>query len=336
MSEISGVVEIRSDRRRGKMTIVVNPDSKDLEAREHHVPQDKHLLVHAGDRVEAGDPLCDGPLVPHDILAIRGEEALYVYLLLEVQAVYRSQNVSINDKHIEIMINQMLRKVKVEQPGDTNLLPGEVIDKFRFRTENERLGRSLKISDPGDSKYIEGQIVSKDELSNTNEELETAGKAPAKGKKPKPATAATVLLGITKAALQCESFLSAASFQETTKVLTEAALSSASDRLAGLKENVILGHLIPAGTGFRSHQGVELRHLGQPIEEPPTEVRMPELPGQVDREAIAELQKATGMVQNEGGVGIAGGLATLILEDDADEDDDSEDKADGPEESPEA
>ncbi|RIK68566.1 MAG: DNA-directed RNA polymerase subunit beta' [Planctomycetota bacterium] len=317
MSEISGTVEIRSDRRRGKMTIVVHPDSKDLEPREHHVPQDKHLLVHAGDRVEAGDPLCDGPLVPHDILAIKGEESLYTYLLHEVQAVYRSQNVSINDKHIEIMINQMLRKVKVEQPGDTNLLPGEVIDKFRFRQENERLAKSLKISDPGDSKYTEGQIVTKEELSSTNEELEAAGKAPAKGKKPRPATAATVLLGITKAALQCESFLSAASFQETTKVLTEAALSSASDRLSGLKENVILGHLIPAGTGFRAHQSLEIQHLGQPIEEPPTEVRMPEIPGQVDREALAELQKATGMTQSEGGVAEAGGVATMTLEGDA-------------------
>ncbi len=279
MAEISGTVEIRSDRRRGKMTIVVHPDSKDLEARDHHVPQDKHLLVHAGDRVEAGDPLCDGPLVPHDILAIKGEESLQNYLLYEVQSVYRSQNVGINDKHIETIINQMLRKVKVEQPGDSTLLPGEVIDKFRFRGENERLAKSVKISDPGDSKYAEGEVVLKETLTAANEALEEAGKAPAKGRKPKPATGATVLLGITKAALQCESFLSAASFQETTKVLTEAALSSAVDRLTGLKENVILGHLIPAGTAFRDHHDLPLEHVGEPIEEQPTEVRMPQLVG---------------------------------------------------------
>jgi DNA-directed RNA polymerase subunit beta' len=275
MAEISGMVEIRSDKRRGKMTIVIHPDSKDLEDRDHHVPQDKHLLVHAGDHVEAGDALCDGPLVPHDILAIKGEEALQNYLLHEVQAVYRSQNVSISDKHIEVMIMQMLRKVKVEQAGDSALLPGEVIDKFRFRAENQRLAKSVKITDPGDSKFADGQLVSKDELSTANEALEDAGKAPAKGRKPKPATAASVLLGITKAALQSESFISAASFQETTKVLTEAALSSAVDRLQGLKENVILGHLIPAGTAFKPYQNMTLKHLGSPIPEPPNEVRMP-------------------------------------------------------------
>lgn len=337
MAEISGTVEIRSDRRRGKMTIVIHPDSKDLEAREHHVPQDKHLLVHAGDRIEAGDPLCDGPLVPHDILAIKGEEALYSYLLHEVQSVYRSQNVGISDKHIEIIINQMLRKVKVEQAGDSSLLPGEMVDKFRFRGENERLARSVKISDSGDSKYSEGQIVSKEELSATNEELENAGKAPAKGKKPKPATGGSVLLGITKAALQCESFLSAASFQETTKVLTESALGSAVDRLTGLKENVILGHLIPAGTGFHTHQDLELRHLGTPIEEPPTEIRMPEVPGQVDRDALAELQRATGVLDIPDAermevdsevvatlTMVEGGQAELSEDDDSGEDDTAE------------
>ena len=317
MAEISGTVEIRSDRRRGKMTIVIHSDSKDLEPREHHVPQDKHLLVHAGDRIEAGDPLCDGPLVPHDILAIKGEESLYSYLLHEVQSVYRSQNVGISDKHIEIIINQMLRKVKVEQAGDSALLPGEMVDKFRFRSENERLAKSVKISDPGDSKYTEGQIVSKEELSATNEELENAGKAPAKGKKPRPATGGSVLLGITKAALQCESFLSAASFQETTKVLTESALGSAVDRLTGLKENVILGHLIPAGTGFRLHQDVEVRHLGTPIEEPPTEIRMPEIPGQVDREALAELERATGSEDSSTGESgmksLVEGITTMIM-----------------------
>jgi len=133
MAEISGTVEIRSDKRRGKMTITIHPDSKDLEPRDHHVPQDKHLLVHANDKVEAGDPLCDGPLVPHDILAIKGEDALHIYLINEVQSVYRSQNVGINDKHIEVILSQMLRKVKVETPGDSEMLPGEVADRFKFQ-----------------------------------------------------------------------------------------------------------------------------------------------------------------------------------------------------------
>ncbi|HVP10192.1 MAG TPA: DNA-directed RNA polymerase subunit beta' [Phycisphaerae bacterium] len=289
MAEISGTVEIRSDKRRGKMTIVVQPDSKDLEPREHHVPQDKHLLVHAGDRVEAGDPLCDGPLVPHDILAIKGEEALQRYLLHEVQSVYRSQNVKINDKHIEVMLNQMLRKVRVESPGDSDLLPSEILDKFRFRAENERLAKSLKITDPGDSSFKEGQIVTKEELSAANDALETENKAPAKGRRPKPATAATLLLGITKAALQSESFISAASFQETTKILTEASLSGATDKLQGLKENVILGHLIPAGTAFRPYQEMDMGRLGEPIPEPPSEVRMPGLVGQ---EGLTEAEEA--------------------------------------------
>ncbi len=286
MAEISGTVEIRSDKRRGKMTIVVHPDSKDLEPREHHVPQDKHLLVHAGDRVLAGDPLCDGPLVPHDILAIKGEESLQSYLLQEVQSVYRSQNVGINDKHIEIILNQMLRKVRVDSPGDSELLPSEVVDKFRFRAENERLSKSVKIADAGDSHLTVGQISLKEELTALNDKLEDDGKAPAKGRRPKPATASTLLLGITKAALQSESFISAASFQETTKVLTEAALGSAIDTLRGLKENVILGHLIPAGTAFKQHLDMGVDHLGEPIEEEPSEVRMP---GYDDAEAAAAL-----------------------------------------------
>jgi len=275
MAEISGTVEIRSDKRRGKMTIIVNPDSKDLEAREHHVPQDKHLLVHAGDHVEAGDPLCDGPLVPHDILAIKGEDDLHTYLIKEVQGVYRSQNVGINDKHIEVILSQMLRKVKIDNPGDSSLLPGEVSDRFRFQAINMAMARSVRITDPGDSEYVEGQIVLKDELSVTNEKLDDEGKDPAKGRKPKPATASTQLLGITKAALQSDSFISAASFQETTKVLTEAALGSQSDYLTGLKENVILGHLIPAGTAFKPYQDMGVLHVGSPIEEETREVQMP-------------------------------------------------------------
>ncbi len=266
MAEISGIVEIRPDKRRGKMTLAVISEGG-MEV-EHHVPQDKHLLVHAGDGVEAGDPLVDGPLIPHDILRIKGEEALQHYLLGEVQGVYRSQNVGINDKHIEVIVRQMLRKVKVSNPGDSSFLPGEVVDRFRFRTENDRLGKSYIISNAGDTNFAIGDVVLKADLQEANAEADEAGGEAAKGKKPKPATATTLLLGITKASLSSESFISSASFQETTKVLTEAAIGGAIDDLRGLKENVILGHLIPAGTAYRKYQRMRIKHTGAPIESP--------------------------------------------------------------------
>ena len=168
---------------------------------------------------------------------------------------------SINDKHVEIIINQMLRKVKIESPGDSELLPGDVVDKFRFSKENERLAKSLKIIEPGDTEFAEGQIVSRDKLEQANVDAESAGKQPAKTKKPRPAVAKTLLLGVTKASLQSESFLSAASFQESTKIFTEAALAGKTDELRGLKENVILGHLIPAGTSFKAYQEMRLKKL---------------------------------------------------------------------------
>jgi DNA-directed RNA polymerase subunit beta' len=260
MAEISGRVELRSDKRKGKMTITIRSESG-ME-KEHHVPRDRHLNVHTGDIVEAGDALTDGPLVPHDILRIKGEEALQRYLIGEIQNVYRSQNVNINDKHMEIIISQMMRKVEIESVGDSSFLPGEVTDKFVFRKENERLSGSLKIADKGDVSEVEvGQTVEKKELARMNEKVEVLGGAPAKGRKPKPATAKTLLLGITKASLWSDSFIAAASFQETTKVLTEAALAGKVDELHGLKENVILGHLIPAGTAFKPHLEMKVKHL---------------------------------------------------------------------------
>jgi len=262
MAEISGEVELRNDRRRGKMTIIAKSDAG-LEA-EHHVPQDRHLLVHTGDFVNAGDPLIDGPLVPQDILRVKGEEALYNYLLEEVQNVYRAQGVPINDKHIEIIVSQMLRKVRVENPGDADLLPNEVIDKFRFRAANELTAKSVKIKESGDSGLPVDTIVQKSELKDINAKLEADGKETAKGSKCRPAIAKTLLLGITKASLQSESFLSGASFQETTKVLTEAALAGKIDPLEGLKENVLLGHLIPVGTGFKKYSGMKVVKLAEP------------------------------------------------------------------------
>jgi len=262
MAEISGRVELRSDKRKGKMTVIIRSESG-ME-KEHHVPRDRHLNVHTGDIAEAGDSLTDGPLVPHDILRIKGEEALQRYLIAEIQNVYRSQSVNINDKHIEIICSQMMRKVEIESVGDSSYLPSEVVDKFEFRRENERLSYSVKITKVGDTTDLhEGQIIGKDELADINDKVETIGGAPAKGRKPKPATAMTLLLGITKASLQSESFIAAASFQETTKVLTQASLSGKVDHLLGLKENVILGHLIPAGTAFKPHLEVKIKHLAE-------------------------------------------------------------------------
>ena len=223
------------------------------------MPPGKHLRVHGGDLVLAGSQLVEGPLAPHDILRISGEEAVQHYLLTQVQSVYRSQGVDIDDKHIEIIIAQMLRKLRVESMGDTSLLPGAVMDKFQFRRRNDELAQCVKITEPGDTEYKLGDIVPRNVCDQENERMSATAGELAKWTKPMPATASAQLLGITKAAVQSDSFISAASFQETTKVLTEAALAGKVDRLVGLKENVILGHLIPAGTGFRLYQNSEVR-----------------------------------------------------------------------------
>ncbi|HWY85579.1 MAG TPA: DNA-directed RNA polymerase subunit beta' [Gemmataceae bacterium] len=262
MAEIAGRVRL-GEKRKGKRSIIVEEVDENGKPtgneREHLVPHGKHLRVHTGDYVKEGDPLVDGPLVPHDILRISGIEAVQGYLVREVQSVYRSQRVDIDDKHIEIIISQMLRKVKVETMGDTGLLPGSVIDKFGFREVNDRLRDCVKIKDPNDSKFEIGKIVSKEAFEEVKAALDAEDKKGPSFIPPTPATCSTQLLGITKAAVQSDSFISAASFQETTKVLTEAALAGKVDYLVGLKENVILGHLVPAGTGFHMHQEAEVR-----------------------------------------------------------------------------
>ncbi len=217
IAEIDGIVEL-GDKKRGKRVIIVKGEGGVEHA--HLVPHSKQLRVHRGDFIRAGEPITDGSPVPHDILRISGMDTLQEYLLREIQTVYRSQGVRIDDKHIETIVAQMLRKVEVENPGDTEFLMGQVIDRHTFKEANERV----------------------------------------KKQKGKPATAQPRLLGITKAALQSESFISAASFQETTKVLTEAALAGKVDHLVGLKENVILGHLIPAGTGFQEYHNTLIKH----------------------------------------------------------------------------
>ncbi|MBN1908565.1 MAG: DNA-directed RNA polymerase subunit beta' [Pirellulales bacterium] len=264
IAEIDGTVELLGEKRRGKRTIIVRSETG-IE-REHLVSHGKHLRVHAGEFVRAGEALVDGPLVPHDILRISGEEAVQQYLVREIQNVYRSQRVEIDDKHIEIIVAQMLRKVLVESIGDTSLLPGSVMDKFEFRQCNQELEDCVKVAEKGDSEFSDGSIVPRETLEQANAQVEALGGQTATVKPPERATASTQLLGITKAAVQSSSFLSAASFQETTKVLTEAALAGKVDNLVGLKENVTLGHLVPAGTGFHLFQDSEVRIQPQALD----------------------------------------------------------------------
>jgi DNA-directed RNA polymerase subunit beta' len=265
MAEVDGEIELPQERKRGKRIILVK--GEDGTEVEHIIPPGKPLLVHAGDLVSAGDALVRGPLVPHDILRVSGVEAVQQYLLHEIQTVYRSQRVEIDDKHIEIVVSQMLRKVKISDPGDTQLLPGATIDKYEFRAANQQIRKSVSVSEPGSTEYEPGDVVLLTELESVNAEIEADGGVPATFAKARPSKAVTQLLGITKAAVQSESFISAASFQETTKVLTEAALGGRVDHLVGLKENVILGHLIPAGTGFHSHQDSDVRIRPEALQE---------------------------------------------------------------------
>ncbi|MDO4583183.1 MAG: DNA-directed RNA polymerase subunit beta' [Planctomycetia bacterium] len=262
IAEVSGKVELLQEKRRGKRTVIITNDAirdenGDVKIHEHLIPPGRQLRVRTGDMVKAGDALVEGPLVPHDILRVSGEEAVQQYLTREIQKVYRSQNVRINDKHIEIIVSQMLRKVLVEDVGDTGLLEGSLMDKFDFYAKNNELAKCVKVTSPGETDFVTGEIVPKERFEVRNEEVLAAGGTEAKFVAPTPATASTQLLGISKAAVQSSSFISAASFQETTKVLTEAALAGKIDHLVGLKENVILGHLIPAGTGFRLYQDAE-------------------------------------------------------------------------------
>jgi DNA-directed RNA polymerase subunit beta' len=257
LAEIDGEVELVAEKKRGKRIIIVR--GEDGTEVEHVIPPGKQLLVHAAEFVRAGDALVRGPLVPHDILRVSGTEAVQQYLLHEIQNVYRAQRVEIDDKHIEIVVSQMLRKLMIEDVGDSNLLPGIVVDKFEFRRVNDRLKLCVRVTDPGDTEFRENDVVPKTTIAEVNEQVEDAEQTPATFTKARPTTGVTQLLGITKAAVQSESFISAASFQETTKVLTEAALAGKVDPLLGLKENVILGHLVPAGTGFYTHQESQVR-----------------------------------------------------------------------------
>jgi DNA-directed RNA polymerase subunit beta' len=248
ISEIDGTVKFGEVSKGQRKVYVVGDDGTE---REYSVPRGVHINVQEGERVRAGEPLMDGPLNPHDILAVLGEKELQGYLVNEIQEVYRLQGVTISDKHIEVIVRQMMRWVKVEDVGDTQFLLEEVVDRFRFREENEKA-----ITDGG-----------------------------------KPATSRPLLLGITKASLSTDSFISAASFQETTRVLTEAAISGKLDHLRGLKENVIVGRLIPAGTGMEYYRNVRLA--------PELEEQAQKVQEEITRE-YEEAERALELMRHEG------------------------------------
>jgi DNA-directed RNA polymerase subunit beta' len=248
ISEIDGAVKF-GEVIKGQRKIYVVADNG--AEKEYSVPKGVHINVQEGDRVRAGEPLMDGPLNPHDILAVLGEKELQGYLVNEIQEVYRLQGVTISDKHIEVIVRQMMRWVKVEDVGDTAFLLEQQVDKFRFREENERV-----IANGG-----------------------------------RPATGRPLLLGITKASLSTESFISAASFQETTRVLTEASIQGAVDHLRGLKENVIVGRLIPAGTGMEFYRNVRLA--------PELEQAAAKVQEEVSQ-AYAEAERALELLRQEG------------------------------------
>jgi DNA-directed RNA polymerase subunit beta' len=249
VAEIDG--EISYGRiKRGNREIKVT--SKTGESKTYLVSMSKQILVQENDYVRAGTPLSEGAITPSDILAIKGPTAVQEYIVNEVQDVYRLQGVKINDKHFEIIVRQMMRKVEIEDPGDTRFLEKEVVDKIDFMEENDNLWGQKVVLNAGDSTTLKaGQIVTARRLRDENSQLKRKDLKLVEARDAVPATSSQILQGITRAALGTKSFMSAASFQETTKVLNEAAIQGKRDTLDGLKENVICGHLIPAGTGTR-------------------------------------------------------------------------------------
>jgi DNA-directed RNA polymerase subunit beta' len=254
ISEIDGIIAFGAQKRGTKEIVVTSIDGKDV--RKYLVPLAKHILVQADDIIRAGERISDGAIDPHDLLRIKGVVFVQEYLVNEIQEVYRMQGVKINDKHIEIIVKQMLQKVKVVETGDTSFLEGDLIDRNIFLEANDNLLSKIYITSKGDSKFKNGQLINKKKVRETNIDLQKRGKKVVEFRESEPATFEYILLGITSASLSTESFISAAAFQETTKVLTDAAIESKVDSLLGLKENVIMGHLIPAGTGIKKFRNL--------------------------------------------------------------------------------
>ncbi len=262
VSEIDGYVSFGSQRRSSKEIKVKNDFG---EEKVYYVQVGKHVLATEGDEVKAGDPMTDGAVSPQDILRIQGPNAVQQYLVNEIQKVYQiNAGVEINDKHLEVIVRQMLQKVRVEEPGDTELLPGDLIDRSAFIDANEAVAEKVRVIDRGDApaRIQENQLYKMRDITKLNRELRRNSKTLISFEPALQATSHPVLLGITSAALQTESVISAASFQETTKVLTDAAVSGKVDYLSGLKENVIVGKLIPAGTGLRRYRSIRVTTNG--------------------------------------------------------------------------
>jgi len=246
VSEIDGIVKF-GETKRGVRKILV--EGVDETVRKYSIPYGKHVVVHEGDKITAGTSLCEGSISPADILSILGPKKVREYLVNEIQEVYRLQGVKIDDKHIEVIVRQMMQKVSIDEVGDSQYLPQDRINRANFFETNEKLQSMVVITDSGDSELEEEILVEKQEYLEINKALKADGKKSAKSRKSKPATFNPLLMGITQASLNTESFISAASFQETTRVLTDASTSGKTDYLRGLKENVAVGRLIPAGSG---------------------------------------------------------------------------------------
>ncbi len=256
VSEVDGVIRF-GPIKRGIREIIVEGQ---LEKKKYNVSYSMHVLVHNGDYVRAGEMLTDGAISPQDILQILGPNKVQEYLVNEIQEVYRLQGVGINDKHIEIIVRQMMQRVRVIDSGDTRFLEGDSVNKFVFKEENEKIRNKVIITEPGDSRFKLRQRVDRVKFEYTNRQLEKSEKKLAECRPAEPATGEPVLLGITQASLTTDSFISAASFQETTRVLTDAAISGKVDYLYGLKENVIVGNLVPAGTGLKKFKHLHVEY----------------------------------------------------------------------------
>ena len=252
VSEIDGVVSFEKKLKRGNREVIIT--SKTGERKSYLIPTTKQILAQENDFVKAGQPLSDGAITPANILAIEGPMKVQEFIVNEIQEVYRSQGVTINGKHFEVIVRQMMRKVEIADPGDTRFLEGELVNKVTFQECNDEIFGKVVVTDAGDSENLyPGQLISFRKLRDENSLLKRKDKKLVEARDARPATAVQVLQGITRAALQTDSFISAASFQETTKVLTLAAINAKTDTLEGMKENVIVGHKIPAGTGLREY-----------------------------------------------------------------------------------
>lgn len=265
VSEIDGTVQF-GEKKRGYQEVYVTA-LDGVTVKTYQVPLTKHLVVGENDYVRSGDPLSDGQISPQDILRIKGAYAVQSYVVNEIQEVYRLQGVKINDKHIEAIVRQMMQKVSVLQSGDTDFLEGDLVDKFHFESVNDELFDKFMVLDGGDSFLQKGQIIDRKQLRDVSAEAKRNGVREPEVREAVAAVAEPVLLGITQASLVTDSFISAASFQETTKVLTLAAINARIDHLKGLKENVIVGHLVPAGTGMRPYRNLKVGNRYEVAEE---------------------------------------------------------------------